>query len=84
MNELFRSPVVPHEAKVGLTFLRMIAKELGVPNPGKINFTSWELTDCIIKDIHLRNDEKKRLKARVKKLEKDVAFLSQRDLFIKF
>ena len=73
--------LIPDESKAGVSFLRMILKELGKEVPIELDITSWELVDLIIKDIHLRNDTRKRVEKYIKELEKENASFRQ-DIFV--
>lgn len=54
-----------------VTFLNMIAKELGIPLMNDYRGVEWELVGAIIQDIHLRMDKGRRLRNRMEHLKKE-------------
>ena len=65
-----------------ISFLNMVAKELGFEINEESYWDAWELVDLIIKDIHLRKDNGRRIRAENKRLQKEISTLKHFDLFV--
>jgi len=67
-----------NDSKQARSFLRMILKEQGQRVDESLTLNSWELTDLIIKNIHLVDLEVRNLKKASNQLKKEQEGRSQR------
>ena len=67
-----------NDSKQARSFLRMILKEQGQRVDESLDINSWELTDLIIKNIHLVDLEVRNLKKASNQLKKEQEGRSQR------
>ena len=83
MTEERKRQMLTAESKdEAVMFLVIIAKELGFELDTSRCWNPWELVDVLIKDIHLRKDSGRRIRAENKRLNKEVKSIKQIDLFV--
>jgi DNA-directed RNA polymerase specialized sigma subunit len=61
--------------------LLRIAKACGISREAVVQLSDWEREDLILSTLAQRRDERKRLKAEIRKLEQEIDMLRQTSIF---